>query len=41
MARYEHLPIYKKAIELSVYLEETIFVGWGEARTPTLMPGFS
>ena len=24
MARYEHLPIYKKAMEMSVYVEETV-----------------
>ena len=24
MARYEHLPIYKKAMDLSIYLEEAV-----------------
>lgn len=24
MARYEHLPLYKKAMELGLYLQETV-----------------
>ena len=24
MARYEHLPIFKKAMDMSVYIEETV-----------------
>jgi hypothetical protein len=41
MARYEHLPIYKKAMDLAVYVEKVVRK---KAMGPTLcleMPGAS
>jgi len=37
MARYEHLPIYKQALDVAVYFERAV-AGWAGSQAPASKP---